>query len=303
MGANLLFLPNHHLHPATSSSLDNDHDHGMMTDNPLASNYAMNTALEDFFNFEMLSGPSAGGQSGSSSRSSSNSPSNSFTTLPPTPPNPFDTTITSENSFLEFYLNDDILAKASEPGFLPPTSAAPYDFMGTFPPAGLSSPESGFSTTSPSNGDSPGTIDPQLVDTPSSLSKSHSEFGDEEGDDEDEDGNEDDEDIAIAPVKVGGKGKDRRGTVQSGGIVKKSLDKKDLTGMLSTTSADPDDWRPTPEEYKKMSSKEKRQLRNKISARNFRVRRKGEGLFSKSSCYIILILLFRIHHHTRGRYR
>ena len=37
-----------------------------------------------------------------------------------------------------------------------------------------------------------------------------------------------------------------------------------------------DDWRPSPEEYKKMSSKEKRQLRNKISARNFRVRRKGE---------------------------
>ncbi|KAL1916882.1 uncharacterized protein VTP21DRAFT_5079 [Calcarisporiella thermophila] len=31
---------------------------------------------------------------------------------------------------------------------------------------------------------------------------------------------------------------------------------------------------PTPEEIKKMSSKEKRQLRNKISARNFRVRRK-----------------------------
>ena len=36
-----------------------------------------------------------------------------------------------------------------------------------------------------------------------------------------------------------------------------------------------DDWRPSPEEYAKMSSKEKRQLRNKISARNFRVRRKG----------------------------
>jgi hypothetical protein len=33
--------------------------------------------------------------------------------------------------------------------------------------------------------------------------------------------------------------------------------------------------RPAPEEYAKLSSKEKRQLRNKISARNFRHRRKG----------------------------
>jgi hypothetical protein len=35
------------------------------------------------------------------------------------------------------------------------------------------------------------------------------------------------------------------------------------------------DWRPDPETLKKMTSKERRQLRNKISARNFRVRRKG----------------------------
>jgi hypothetical protein len=37
----------------------------------------------------------------------------------------------------------------------------------------------------------------------------------------------------------------------------------------------PHDWRPSPEVFAKMTSKEKRQLRNKISARNFRVRRKG----------------------------
>jgi bZIP-type transcription factor MBZ1 len=36
-----------------------------------------------------------------------------------------------------------------------------------------------------------------------------------------------------------------------------------------------DDWRPTPKEYQKLSSREKRQLCNKISARNFRNRRKG----------------------------
>ena len=86
--------------------------------------------------------------------------------------------------------------------------------------------------------------------------------------------------LTIAPVKVGGKGKQRKGTVQSGGVVKKiggGKKKEELkpAGMLTTTTMDPDDWRPTPEEYKKMSSKEKRQLRNKISARNFRVRRKG----------------------------
>jgi hypothetical protein len=37
---------------------------------------------------------------------------------------------------------------------------------------------------------------------------------------------------------------------------------------------DDESWRPSPEEYKKLSSKEKRQLRNKLSARAFRTRRK-----------------------------
>lgn len=48
----------------------------------------------------------------------------------------------------------------------------------------------------------------------------------------------------------------------------------ELKGSVRTGEATEDDWRPTMEEYQKMSSKEKRQLRNKISARNFRVRRK-----------------------------
>lgn len=48
----------------------------------------------------------------------------------------------------------------------------------------------------------------------------------------------------------------------------------ELKGSVRTADAADDDWRPTMEEYQKMSSKEKRQLRNKISARNFRVRRK-----------------------------
>jgi hypothetical protein len=49
----------------------------------------------------------------------------------------------------------------------------------------------------------------------------------------------------------------------------------ELKGSVRTGDGGDDDWRPTMEEYQKMSSKEKRQLRNKISARNFRVRRKG----------------------------
>ncbi|KAG8812321.1 hypothetical protein FRC17_002077 [Serendipita sp. 399] len=48
----------------------------------------------------------------------------------------------------------------------------------------------------------------------------------------------------------------------------------ELKGSVRSVDAADDDWRPTLEEYQKMSSKEKRQLRNKISARNFRVRRK-----------------------------
>ncbi|KXN84465.1 hypothetical protein AN958_12440 [Leucoagaricus sp. SymC.cos] len=151
--------------------------------------------------------------------------------------------------------------------------------------------------------------------------------------------------LTIAPIKVGGHGKARRGTVQSGGISKKSAvgtmsalrgDKENLIGggahsaalpsssslaasstpasqstatspLTPATSATatkslpkpptilkasakkgkgkdiieeededdvPQDWRPSPEVFAKMTSKEKRQLRNKISARNFRVRRK-----------------------------
>ena len=153
-----------------------------------------------------------------------------------------------------------------------PISTAQPAFLGTFPPILEES-------SSESAGDSPSTIDPQLVETPATSAQS--EFGDEEEEHEEEelgfDGDGDDE-MGLSPVKVGGKGKSRKGTVQSGGVVKKTGGKekeKSPAGILSTTTMDPDDWRPTPEEYKKMSSKEKRQLRNKISARNFRVRRKG----------------------------
>ncbi|KAF8318649.1 hypothetical protein DL93DRAFT_2095035 [Clavulina sp. PMI_390] len=62
------------------------------------------------------------------------------------------------------------------------------------------------------------------------------------------------------------------GIIQQGGITKTRV--TSAVVALDKDPNDPDDWRPSPEEYKKLSSKEKRQLRNKISARNFRVRRK-----------------------------
>lgn len=59
----------------------------------------------------------------------------------------------------------------------------------------------------------------------------------------------------------------------------------------------PQDWRPSPEVLAKMTSKEKRQLRNKISARNFRIRRKGKKKcsFFFQPFFYIFIFLFRIH--------
>lgn len=96
--------------------------------------------------------------------------------------------------------------------------------------------------------------------------------------DEDEDSEEDDEDddddmlSALSPSAAKAKAKGKKG-VATGGVTKRTQ----VTSCVvrDADSNDPDDWRPTAEEYKKLSSKEKRQLRNKISARNFRVRRKG----------------------------
>ncbi|KAF8156635.1 hypothetical protein B0H34DRAFT_469226 [Crassisporium funariophilum] len=172
-------------------------------------------------------------------------------------------------------------------------------------------------------------IDPQLVDTPSAISDHDDEPEEQQealSSPEVEKKEPEKLTFTIAPVKVGGHGKARKGTVQSGGIVKKtalSLANKEKenpisappavkkvlpskptkfsssTSLATSTSvpglfltgdnsmnggseagdADddddlPHDWRPSPEVFAKMTSKEKRQLRNKISARNFRVRRK-----------------------------
>jgi hypothetical protein len=156
-----------------------------------------------------------------------------------------------------------------------------------------------------------GGINPQLVGSPATVS--YSDFDSSEStspSQNDATSPEDSGPPVIAPVKVGGHGKARKGTVVSGGIKKSSSASAAAAAKENTSAANsfmpsttfkprskaaddedgddddlPADWRPPPEVFQKMSSKEKRQLRNKISARNFRVRRKGKfPVFSSSLC-------------------
>lgn len=235
----------------------------MNVEHDLPSSFSATSAFEDFFNMDMLAG--------SSSRSSSGSPR-----LPPTPP----AAGPDPSSFFSFMLDDDF----TKPGNLltAAPSSAPYDFLGAYgyQSGGSASPESAPPTISPQPQPHPLAIDPQLVDAPT-PSKAFSDIDEDEERDDGDEHDGDDENV-LEPVKVGGRGKQRKGTVQSGGVEKKSGGKH----AQDRKTEELDDWRPSPEEYKKMSSKEKRQLRNKISARNFRVRRKGtfDDLSRPSRC-------------------
>jgi len=55
-----------------------------------------------------------------------------------------------------------------------------------------------------------------------------------------------------------------------------NMDSDSDSGEPTRNSDGSDPLKPSPSELKKMTSKERRQLRNKLSARNFRVRRKGK---------------------------
>ncbi|KAI0297360.1 hypothetical protein BC826DRAFT_1103456 [Russula brevipes] len=168
-------------------------------------------------------------------------------------------------------INDDLFnPKSTTPQ---PVTGSPWDFL-TF---SNDSPDSG-STSASGALSPPFAIDPQLMTTPA-TSKAASDFGDDDAakdgpSREEEDDDEDDEDgpVTPPPVRPSSKGKDRKPVVHSGGIQKRVH----VSSVVKTDPLDSplDDWRPTPEEYQKMSSREKRQLRNKISARNFRNRRK-----------------------------
>lgn len=228
------------------------------------------SSFEDFFNVDMFAAPTNTNQSplsglAPSSRSSSSSPR--------TPPHDID-------PFFNFYGADDF----SKQDLLPHATPS-FDLLASLasvdPFASSSRSISGSVTEAADNPSPVFAIDPQLVGTPSNNSSPESV--------EDQSLQDDGDASSIAatspeeldtPVKVGGKGKNnRRGTVQSGGIVKKAPIVKERPSAPQSIEENrvPDDWRPSPEEYKKMSSKEKRQLRNKISARNFRVRRKGKN--------------------------
>ncbi|VDB87875.1 unnamed protein product [Peniophora sp. CBMAI 1063] len=236
--------------------------------------------IADFLNLDLFShaGPSGSSTSppSSGSRASSRSPAPSDPLH--TPPQPF----SSENDpfglvqpdFFSFSQPFDYTKQ--DPLVPPPTTSAPFDFLAA------------FNTVAPAQF----AIDPQLVHTPAASpeassgsggSDKHSSPEEMQHDGDDERSHADDSATSpaspagtdVAPLKAGGKGKARRGTVQSGGIVKKPAVSAVVRSKDPIDDDDEaDDWRPSPEEYKKMSSKEKRQLRNKISARNFRVRRK-----------------------------
>ena len=172
-------------------------------------------------------------------------------------------------------LHDDIINSKST--ISQPVTASPLDFF-TF---SNDSPDSG--TTTSSGVHSPAfAIDPQLMATPA-TSKASSDFGDDDsakdgqGHEEDEDEDEEGPVTPPPPARHPNKGKDRKSVVHSGGIQKKVH----ISAVVKTDPLDNnmDDWRPTPEEYQKLTSREKRQLRNKISARNFRNRRKGQHAF------------------------
>lgn len=297
--------------------------------------------FNDIFNTELFSLPSSGASSSSPSTSSGSRESTPHLLTPPQAPPAAAFPDVGVNdggsptpSFFNF-LDEDV--KAFDPTLL---NQAPYDFFGAFGSSmGLSSgggggasnlisstmdSSSGLSFDSSMSMDSVSVgsaaemsamlgIDPSLVGSPASNTNSYgSDFESSSSNDSSNDSTSPqaaaspEESTTIAPVKVGGHGKARKGTVVSGGIKKSSSSSSSAaaaavkentssasTAFMPTTTFKPRgaskahgdddeddddlpaDWRPPPEVFQKMSSKEKRQLRNKISARNFRVRRKG----------------------------
>ncbi|KAJ3844182.1 hypothetical protein EV361DRAFT_871172 [Lentinula raphanica] len=345
--------------------------------------------LEEYINTELF-GPSSSvaamspGPSGSSRASSPSSHSDSLSQILSTPPQTVENTFPDPYSFLNglsgvdssqsfgfgynggnaapsfFNFLDEEMKADPSPNAMSFEPSPSFDFMSALGLGGVSglTIDSSTSSSSPSTS-APGSvamaIDPQLVGSPSTNSKS--DFGDAEDQDEHSGALITDDEqkpqspstlssedavevikekltVTITPVKVGGHGKARKGTVQSGGVTKKtstpapstvlpvplpvfaapspsssatsasyltsasaasllSRNKENVSAAspspstASNTKASQDkdkdkdddddlpaDWRPPPEVFAKMSSKEKRQLRNKISARNFRVRRK-----------------------------
>ncbi|KAK0493888.1 hypothetical protein EDD18DRAFT_1320912 [Armillaria luteobubalina] len=238
----------------------------MLVDAPLSPSLSLaeynTTDLSEYLNTDLF-GPSIEGESSSSSSSASSPQSASLLTPPPqAPPSPPFTEFDSPPSGTLFNLLEDELKLDGQP------STSPFHFLSRYE----EQPE-------------PMGIDPQLMATP--AEESIQTFKEEEHVLQPEPQPEPKQEkltLTITPFKAGGHGKSRKGTVVNGGIVKKSVAAPTQVAAPVVVPKDkenidddddlPADWRPPPEVFAKMSSKEKRQLRNKISARNFRVRRK-----------------------------
>ncbi|SJL11651.1 uncharacterized protein ARMOST_15057 [Armillaria ostoyae] len=238
----------------------------MLVDTPLSPSLSLaeynTTDLSEYLNTDLF-GPSIEGESPSSSSSASSPQSASLLTPPPqAPPSPPFTEFDSPSSATLFTLLEDELKLDGQP------STSPFHFLSRYE----EQPE-------------PMGIDPQLMATP--TEEPLETFKEEEQLLQLEPQPEPKQEklmLTITPFKAGGHGKSRKGTVVNGGVVKKSVAAPTQAAAPVVVPKDkenidddddlPADWRPPPEVFAKMSSKEKRQLRNKISARNFRVRRK-----------------------------
>ncbi|KAK0204315.1 hypothetical protein DFS33DRAFT_1454559 [Desarmillaria ectypa] len=239
----------------------------MLVDTPLSPSLSLaeynTTDLSEYLNTDLF-GPSIEGESPSSSSSASSPQSASLLTPPQAPPSPSFTDVydSPSTSSTLFSLLEDELKLDVQP------SASPFQFLSRYE----EQPE-------------PMGIDPQLMAT--SAEDPVETFKEEEKLMQPEPQPEPKQEklmLTIAPFKAGGHGKSRKGTVVNGGVSKRSVTAPTQVATPVVVSKEkenidddddlPADWRPPPEVFAKMSSKEKRQLRNKISARNFRVRRK-----------------------------
>ncbi|KAK0437183.1 hypothetical protein EV421DRAFT_1715357 [Armillaria borealis] len=238
----------------------------MLVDAPLSPSLSLaeynTTDLSEYLNTDLF-GPNIEGESPSSSSSASSPQSASLLTPPPqAPPSPPFTEFDSPSSATLFTLLEDELKLDGQP------STSPFHFLSRYE----EQPE-------------PMGIDPQLMATP--TEEPLETFKEEEQLLQPGPQPEPKQEklmLTITPFKAGGHGKSRKGTVVNGGVVKKSVATPTQAAAPVVVPKDkenidddddlPADWRPPPEVFAKMSSKEKRQLRNKISARNFRVRRK-----------------------------
>ncbi|KAF7318368.1 BZIP domain-containing protein [Mycena chlorophos] len=277
----------------------------MLVDNPIAfappslNDYTQE--FSDFVNLDLFTVPNSAPSPASSGSRESTPHLQTPPQVPPATSFPDVHDPSASPNELFSFLDEEVKALDPLQSFV---AANPYNLFSTL--AGASSGGGGGRAPTEADITSFLSIDPQLVDSPAALSSLHDFDSDSHTSPASAAAASPEEPALIVPVKVGGHGKARKGTVVGGGVAKKqpvpsSAHKENTvataifptaastfrpkpTGAASSSSKMDDDeddeddvpadWRPPPEVFAKMTSKEKRQLRNKISARNFRIRRK-----------------------------